>query len=270
MREHDMAWYDIDKNITLVLDSRRKLYENLMWEHRELTNAHKALQIKYQKSQAEAKDSLQVKELLDRVTALQVQQVVKSSQAKIAKAQKEFSEMEQRLHKELKVVEDLRDLEKKRNDALEATKLSWAKIVDRLDQQVEAAFPYSQGPAIDAVLEARKDEVAPRAELWNTEDHLTALASRVSHMVKLGRDLPDAAIHTLKSLWPGETVPNRIEAISARLNESDMRLDELRHSSVRSRADMALKFMCSWYETLDLDALETLRDGAPTLVDLAL
>jgi hypothetical protein len=30
---------------------------------------------------------------------------------------------------------------------------------------------------------------------------------------------------------------------------------------------MALKFVCSWYKTLDLDALATLRDGSKTLVD---
>ena len=120
-----------------------------------------------------------------------------------------------------------------------------------------ATFPHSQDRAIEAVLESRKDELAPRAELWNTEDHLTALASRVSHMVKLGRVLPDAAIRTFQSLWLGEKVPTRVEVLAARLNESGVRLNEWRHSSARFGADTALKFVCSWYERLDLDALAT-------------
>jgi hypothetical protein len=86
-------------------------------------------------------------------------------------------------------------------------------------------------------------------------------------MVKLGKDLPDAAIRTFQSLWPGEKVPSRVEAIAARLNESNAWLNGWRHSSARSGADMALKFVCSWYGTLDLNALAAFRDGAPTLVD---
>ncbi|KAM0833813.1 hypothetical protein ACQ4PT_064034 [Festuca glaucescens] len=71
MRATDLAWYNVDKNVMLVLESQKKLYENLLWEHRELSDAHKALQAVHQKSQAEAKDSPQLKELLDRVMALQ-------------------------------------------------------------------------------------------------------------------------------------------------------------------------------------------------------
>jgi hypothetical protein len=37
-------------------------------------------------------------------------------------------------------VKNLQDLEKKWNDALEETKLSWGKIVEKLDQQVEGSF----------------------------------------------------------------------------------------------------------------------------------
>jgi hypothetical protein len=89
-------------------------------------------------------------------------------------------------------------------------------------------------------------------------------------MEKLGKDLWDAAIHTFQNLWPEEKVPNRVEVLAARLEESGVRLNEWRRSSARSGGDTALKFVCSWYRSLDLDALATLRSGAPTLTDLVL
>jgi hypothetical protein len=52
--------------------------------------------------------------------------------------------------------------------------------------------------------------------------------------------------------------------------ECGTRLNEWRRSAARSGADTALRFVCSWYEGLDLDALATLRSGAPTDTDPAL
>jgi hypothetical protein len=82
--------------------------------------------------------------------------------------------------------------------------------------------------------------------------------------------LLDAAIQAFKCLWPRETVPNRIDAIGARVKEFGVWLHEWRRSATRSGADTALRFVCSWYEDLDLDALATLRFGAPTDIDPAL
>jgi hypothetical protein len=48
--------------------------------------------------------------------------------------------MEQKLNKELKLTENLRDLEAKKNEALEATKKSWAELVSTLDRKVEGNF----------------------------------------------------------------------------------------------------------------------------------
>jgi hypothetical protein len=86
------------------------------------------------------------------------------------------------------------------------------------------------------------------------------------HMKKLAQ-LLDVAIQVFKCLWPGETVPDRIDALFARLNECGARLHEWRCSAARSGADTALRFVCSWYEELDLDALETLIFGVPTNTD---
>jgi hypothetical protein len=89
-------------------------------------------------------------------------------------------------------------------------------------------------------MESRKDEWSPRADYWNTEDHQTTLSSRVSLMEKLGQNLSGTAIRTFQSLCPGDPVPNRIEAITAQLNESPSRLTQWWRSSARSGADTAL------------------------------
>jgi hypothetical protein len=48
------------------------------------------------------------------------------------------------------------------------------------------------------------------------------------------------------------------------------RLNEWSRSAACSGADTALRFVYSWYEGIDLDALETLRSGATTDTDPAL
>jgi hypothetical protein len=80
--------------------------------------------------------------------SLELQKIIDSSQTEIADAQKELdelhsktiSDMQDMLHKELQAEKNLRDLEKKQNDALEETKPSWAKIVEKLDEQVWGNF----------------------------------------------------------------------------------------------------------------------------------
>ncbi|KAM0895907.1 hypothetical protein ACQ4PT_023559 [Festuca glaucescens] len=312
MRETDMAWFDVDKNVSVVLESRKKLYEDLLWEHRELSNAHKALQIAHQ---AKPQDSSQLEELVGRVATLQGEKETLSSQhlAELQKqreetarlkeeliqlklqhntdlkqaaeagkieldhARKELNELHARemkevqdqLHGELKAEKDLRELEKKSNDVLQEVRSTQAKIIADLDEKVWTTFPESQARAVEAVAKTRHGDLASDAGAWTTEEYLTALSARVSYMGKLGK-LPDIAIRVFSNLWPGETVPNRVEVIASRLMESSARLNEWRRSAARSGADTALRFVYSWYEGIDLDALETLRSGAPTDTDPAL
>jgi hypothetical protein len=175
--------------------------------------------------------------------------------------------VQDRLQKDLADEKELRDLEKKRNDALEAVKLTQAKIIDDLDAQVQSKFPASfsacflqfyagfylyrkatllatetfldsQPRAIEAVNATRTDDL-PSPQQWNTEDHLTARSARVSYMDKLGRFLPAAAIRAFASLWPGETIPGRVENLAARIMDSGLRINEWRRSAARARADMS-------------------------------
>jgi hypothetical protein len=79
--------------------------------------------------------------------------------------------------------------------------------------------------------------------------------------------LPGAALTAFKSLWPGEPVPETTNLIAERLEGAGRRLSEWRRSAARAGADMALRFACSWYDGLDLDALHSMRDDAPTNKD---
>ncbi|KAK1551504.1 hypothetical protein QYE76_018492 [Lolium multiflorum] len=181
-----------------------------------------------------------------------------------------MKEVQDRLQEELQAEKDLRELEKKCNDALQYVKETQEKIIKDLDEQVWKTFPESQDRAIEAITEARRDDPLPNPGRWTTTDHLTALSVQVSYIDKLGKYLPGAAIRTFANLWSEEKIPDRVEVIASHLMESGSRLTEWRRSSACSEADTALKFLCSWYEGVDLDALATLRLGAPTTTDPAL
>jgi hypothetical protein len=81
--------------------------------------------------------------------------------------------------------------------------------------------------------------------------------------------LPEAALKVFKCLWPGEPIPDNVSALADRLLDAGKRLSEWRHSAARVGADTALRFVCSWYESLDLDTLTTMRGDAPTDTDPA-
>jgi hypothetical protein len=64
-------------------------------------------------------------------------------------------------------------------------------------------------------------------------------------------------------------IPDNVISIADRLLDTGNRLSEWRHSAARAGADTALRFACSWYEALDLDALHNMRGDAPTDTDPA-
>jgi hypothetical protein len=80
--------------------------------------------------------------------------------------------------------------------------------------------------------------------------------------------LPEATLKIFKCLWPGELVPDNLSALSIWLLDAGKRLSEWRHYAARAEADTALRFVCSWYESLDLESLHNMRADAPTDTDL--
>lgn len=131
-------------------------------------------------------------------------------------------------------------------------------------------FPDSKVRAAATVAKARADDSVDANAPWTSKDHLATLYSRISHMRVVDRHLaqqPAAAIVAFKCLWPGEPVPENNSLIAERIQEAGRRLSEWRHSATRAGADTALHFACSWYEGLDLDALQSMRGNAPTDTD---
>nr|XP_051190689.1 uncharacterized protein LOC127304017 [Lolium perenne] len=45
VKELDSAWYDSTNNLTVTADTRKALFEELLWEHRELAEAHDKCQV---------------------------------------------------------------------------------------------------------------------------------------------------------------------------------------------------------------------------------
>jgi hypothetical protein len=80
--------------------------------------------------------------------------------------------------------------------------------------------------------------------------------------------LPEATLKTFKCLWHGEPVPDNISGLAERLQDTGKRLSEWRYSDARARANTILWFVCSWYESLDLESLHNMRDDAPIDLDL--
>ena len=132
-----------------------------------------------------------------------------------------------------------------------------------------ANFPHSQPPAETAVNKVRRKraESGPIPEGWEIEDYLTALQARVQPLKRLGVDMLDAAVHTFGALWPKVERPTRVEELAEYLLNSGERLDEWRESAARAGADEALAFTLSWYEGINLDALQTMRTGSKWIED---
>ena len=103
------------------------------------------------------------------------------------------------------------------------------------------------------------------------EDHLTALDARISPLRCIGTELLHAGIRVYRTLWPESASLATIAELSKCLLAAETRLREWRSSSARAGADQALTFVLSWYETIDLNALKSLRSDSkwtsdPTLI----
>jgi hypothetical protein len=105
--------------------------------------------------------------------------------------------------------------------------------------------------------------------MGTVDDYIIAMAAQVSHMKIVSVDVLDAALKAFDVLYPGEPRPKELSVLCEWLNAADIQFDEWLRSATRAGSDQALKFVLSWYEELDLDALETLRLGSAALSDEA-
>ncbi|KAK1603290.1 hypothetical protein QYE76_017900, partial [Lolium multiflorum] len=301
VKELDSAWYDATNNLMLTADARKALFEELLWEHRELAEAHDKCQVIPEAS---------IDALKEQLAAAQREkdQLIRQHQEELSAHKTSYQELKSQLiqlgldhAKALKAAEA--DAAAKMDEALEdasnATVVLRAELEElakarkgaeekaaRLEEEHKEcnqlilqtdALAYREplsGLSDVAVkkVDARRTAQgqAKLAVPWTPNDHLVALNARVSHMRAIDRnlsDIPDVATQLFRTLWPGEEVPDTFSLISDRLKGAGRRIREWQCSAARAGADSALRVACSWYPELDLDALTGVREGAETDLD---
>jgi hypothetical protein len=85
--------------------------------------------------------------------------------------------------------------------------------------------------------------------------------ARITPMTMLGLELRLAAEELYRMLWPTETLPGELANLVKWLETAPDRLLDWKESTARASAEMALSFVMSWYEEVDLDQLESHRAG---------
>ncbi|KAK1605234.1 hypothetical protein QYE76_028907 [Lolium multiflorum] len=299
VREFDNAWHDATSNVVSTADARKQLFEELLWEHRDLAEAHshcqvipeasiEALKTQLSDLHAEKEQLLQKhQEALDaqkeisrqlKEQAIQaglrhdeeMKEAKAAAEAKLAEVLEDSANANAVLRAEL---EEMGKFRKAAEDQV-ARLAGEQKEYDELVMRTNGLFPDSQVHAQKKVTDRRVAQKFTNLDApWDPYDHLVALSARVQHMRAVDRhlvDLPDLALQLYKVLWPEEAVPDNLVLISDKLRGAGRRIRERQCSSARAGADHALCIACSWYEDLDLDSFHSLRRDAPTDKDPAL
>ncbi|KAK1669655.1 hypothetical protein QYE76_057814 [Lolium multiflorum] len=130
---------------------------------------------------------------------------------------------------------------------------------------ISTAFPETQKEALAAAGKAQEERQLATgesgSEFFSMDDHLASIADRVEPVTMLGYELGLAVEDLYRLLWPTETLLGEIANLVKWLETAPDRLLDWKDSATRAGADMALSFVLSWYEDIDLDQLETLRAG---------
>ncbi|KAK1651935.1 hypothetical protein QYE76_069740, partial [Lolium multiflorum] len=96
---------------------------------------------------------------------------------------------------------------------------------------------------------------------FTMEDHLSSLAARVEPITKFGWELRKAAEELVPMLWPDKEAPQDISSLTSLIEQAPDRFIDWKGSATRAGADMALSFVLSWYNEVDLGQLEYRRAG---------
>ncbi|KAK1648909.1 hypothetical protein QYE76_066714 [Lolium multiflorum] len=150
-----------------------------------------------------------------------------------------------------------------KSEELSATAKRWVEEIGRLDRGLAAAFPEAQEAALVAAGKAREARRQATGEqssaCFSMDDYLASMAARVEPITKLGWELRKAAEELIRLLWPTETLPQDLSNLIKWLETAADRFHDWKESAVRAGADMALSFVLSWYDEVNLDQLECRR-----------
>ncbi|KAK1649748.1 hypothetical protein QYE76_067553 [Lolium multiflorum] len=279
VKELDNAWHDATNNVLSTADARKHLFEELLWEHRDLCEAHNKCQAEKEQLIRDDQKALDAQKVISgelKEQAIQaglrhdqeMKDAKAAAEAKLAEVLEDSTNSSAVLRAELEEAIKGRKAAEDQVARLTAEQKEYDQLVMQTDALALRLFPESQVHAQKKVMDRRvaqkfKNLAAP----WDPYDHLVALSARVQHMRAVDRhlaDLPDLALQLYKVLWPKEVVPDNLTLISERLKGAGRRIREWQCSAARAGADAALRVAYSWYEDLDLDALHSLREDAPT------
>ncbi|KAK1609108.1 hypothetical protein QYE76_032781 [Lolium multiflorum] len=148
---------------------------------------------------------------------------------------------------------------------LTATAKRWTDMIGAVDRGFSAAFPETQDAALAAVGVARESRGRATgegsSECFTMEDYMASMAARVEPITKFGWELRRAAEELVPMLWPAEAVPQDISNLTSLIERAPDRFLDWKESATRAGADMALSFVLSWYNEVDLGQLEYRRAG---------
>src|SRR4051794_34912196 len=94
---------------------------------------------------------------------------------------------------------------------------------------------------------------------WQGGDHLIAFSHRIKPLKTAVCRFMEAGMDVCRILWPGAAVPQRTLSLAVKLHETGVQLTAWRFSAGRAAADEVLSCVLSWYETINLDTIQTCR-----------
>nr|XP_051229091.1 uncharacterized protein LOC127346886 [Lolium perenne] len=143
--------------------------------------------------------------------------------------------------------------------------LATLEDADKLKLLGFPAFPEAQEAALTAAgkaWEARRQATGEQSSAcFSMDDYLVSMAARVDPITKLGWELWEAAEELIRLLWPTETLPQDLANLIKWLETAPDRFHDWKESAARAGADMALSFVPSWYDEVNLGQLECRRAG---------
>ncbi|KAK1630479.1 hypothetical protein QYE76_004794 [Lolium multiflorum] len=228
-------------------DARKQLFEELLWEHRDLAETHSHCQAIREASIEALK--IQLKRSSSSGTTRRPWTPSKlppgSSRSKLCKLRakgragggKEGAESSGAPEEEKKA----RKAAERHIELMTTDHKEYDRLVMQIDALALKHFPDSQPHALKKVMEDRVAREFPNMDAhWDGYEYLVALSARVQHMRSVDRhlaDLPDVAILLFKVLWPEEAMPANITLTANRLKEAGRRIREWQCSAARAGAD---------------------------------
>nr|XP_051221988.1 uncharacterized protein LOC127340256 [Lolium perenne] len=231
VKEFDNAWHDASGNMVSVLDNRKQIFEELLWEHHGLSEAFSSLNLEHSQCQA-ALPEASSEDLAAQVAALNAAQddLTVKHQRELQAQREEAAKLKDQLikagckhAKALKLRRELEEAHRKLQDGKEhlASVQEYLTNLEEMSKDTDAKavwfFPESQVRAEATVSKLRVEQVVDANLPWTAKDHLTALFFRITHMRAVDRTLgllPNAATAVYKCLWPSEAVPKSADLIA--------------------------------------------------------